>query len=445
MHSNNSFDVFDTLLARRQIFPKLLFNDVERETGVVGFSQVRIDAEKKLSKYNYNIDDIYNVLGANFDPATTRKLREAEFGIESRSLFPIVENLSRVTEGDILVSDTYLPADFIREILHRFGATPNFTLYTSANGKKNGWMWCHLSGTYQIQQHHGDNVLSDYIQPMKFSIPAQLCTFSQPLPEKHLLFPETIDLIRSVRQARLQNPHTDYYDRQVWTFACTSLFPILISICLWLRQIQKEGNFQNVLFCSRDAFYLYKIFHAIADDVSSGYLLTSRESRLQSHQSYLDYLDGMIAGKSTLVVDLIGTGLTLTKLRDRLRNGGSFRIAIPFLIKQTKITRYRRLYSQSHRDDGIYYIGYMDDYNVQGGLFEEVAAPPQAHFVNTIHRFGNEIGKLFSKENQEGQRKRQIISGAIDECIKVFIDKPFFLSPQVTTNCLRSCFDVMNL
>jgi len=60
----NSYDVFDTLITRRCIDPKIIFAQVEKRERVEGFARARIEAEASLAGKGYNFDEIYLGAGA---------------------------------------------------------------------------------------------------------------------------------------------------------------------------------------------------------------------------------------------------------------------------------------------------------------------------------------------------------------------------------------------
>lgn len=111
-----TWDIFDTLIARRGIFPQGVFQIVEQIIKADGFVQTRMVAEKNVSlQANYVLDDIYN----EFQKLTglTKNIcdafRKLECDVELEQCIPITENLRQVKAGDILISDMYLPEELI--------------------------------------------------------------------------------------------------------------------------------------------------------------------------------------------------------------------------------------------------------------------------------------------------------------------------------------------
>jgi hypothetical protein len=94
--------------------------------------------------------------------------------------------------------------------------------------------------------------------------------------------------------------------------------PILFLTALHIGSLCKKYKFNKVLFCSRDCFYLTKIFKILFDDsIESEYFYTSRISRTSATHSYRDYAISHINEK-TLIVDLCGTGNSLGHLYSKI-------------------------------------------------------------------------------------------------------------------------------
>ena len=57
-----TWDIFDTLIARRCVVPHIVFQIMEQKTRLNGFTQARIAAEQNIlrKKPNITLDDIYD-------------------------------------------------------------------------------------------------------------------------------------------------------------------------------------------------------------------------------------------------------------------------------------------------------------------------------------------------------------------------------------------------
>ena len=118
-----SFDIFDTLIARKCIWPQAIFSLVEQRIGSPGFATLRIRAEAELQGTEHTLDDIYRRMISNggMDVEFAERARTMELATELENVIPIAAQLQRVRDGDLLISDTPLPAEFLVQLLERAG------------------------------------------------------------------------------------------------------------------------------------------------------------------------------------------------------------------------------------------------------------------------------------------------------------------------------------
>lgn len=144
-YENISFDIFDTLIERDVSDPLDIFTLVENETGEPNFRLKRIQAEKRardksLSK-EVNIDDIYREYNAEI--ASGESLKDAELRLEvehihvKKSMLPFYKRCIAEEKSIFLVSDMYLKAEFIEDLLKKCGIYGYKKLYVSCEYKKN--------------------------------------------------------------------------------------------------------------------------------------------------------------------------------------------------------------------------------------------------------------------------------------------------------------------
>jgi hypothetical protein len=116
----------------------------------------------KVTAY-YGLRDIWQEVrrALGLDDAAAARLRELEVQIEHEEAIPVTENLAQVRDGDLLVSDTYLPAEVVLSLLRRAGLERAVALVVSNDGKFRGRVWPQLLAKVAIGQHFGDNPHSD--------------------------------------------------------------------------------------------------------------------------------------------------------------------------------------------------------------------------------------------------------------------------------------------
>lgn len=199
-----SFDIFDTLLVRHVLRP----HDVFRLTAGmadarygVNFLRMRAPAEAELGLPNPALDEIYTHMARRhrLSPETRAALREAELRCEravlharpaARALYDAARRLGKRV---IAVSDMYLPASFLRDVLRENGMEVDALYVSCEQGarKSDGSLYDRVAEAEGCAPgeilHFGDNRRSDAEQALKQglcalwlpSVPALAC----PTPE----------------------------------------------------------------------------------------------------------------------------------------------------------------------------------------------------------------------------------------------------------------------
>lgn len=320
----NSFDVFDTLIARRSVEPQQVLHKVEERTGIPGLAAARLAADRRLggSGSPYLLRDIWHetcrALGLAA-PAAER-LHDLEIQIEHEEVIPIVDNLSLVRDGDLLVSDTYLPTAVVRSLLHRAGLERTVALAVSNDGKFQGWVWPQLQARTAIREHLGDNPHSDGRTPSAVRIPAVIYQGAQRSSvEQHLSQQQWPLLANLIRQVRLANPFPPArsQERHLWQLTCQLNFPLLFFASLWLEQVAVTNGIRELLFVSRDGFLWRELFQSLYPKRRTTYLYASRLCSLKPSNDYLDYFRATWQADSALV-DLFSTRASWAALFARL-------------------------------------------------------------------------------------------------------------------------------
>ena len=164
-----SFDIFDTLLARSVETPTDIFDIIENNFPYKNYKNIRINAQNRS---NNTIDAIYNEFKniTNESDEIINSLREFELITEMENTIPIISNILRLKDNDILVSDMYFTPNEIRKLLNHHGINENVKLFVSPSGKSKGTMWEFLIQKYKINNHYGDNYYSDILMASRYGI-----------------------------------------------------------------------------------------------------------------------------------------------------------------------------------------------------------------------------------------------------------------------------------
>ncbi len=310
-----SFDLFDTLVARRCYDPISIFHAVEAKSGCTGFARARKELESKLWQAgDYAFDDIYTELAAatNWSEATLRHLRMLELAEEWENLFPIRETVSRVRRGDLVVSDMYLPLGFVRRVVEKKCGLEGCLIHLSSHGKHRGEIWTRIRSTHRIMRHYGDNQHGDIESARRANLTTEHVTISRWTRGEQILVDTGLAAIaRIVREARLSSFDADPAVRRAQLAQFELNIPLLIVASLYALQRAAELQSDTLLMCSRDCNLWLSLMKWLAAR-SAGtpairYFVASRVLLLSDSPEYSAYFSQM-RGRRTMLLDVSGTG-----------------------------------------------------------------------------------------------------------------------------------------
>uniref|UniRef100_A0A6C0ER61 Uncharacterized protein n=1 Tax=viral metagenome TaxID=1070528 RepID=A0A6C0ER61_9ZZZZ len=305
----SSFDVFDTIIARRCINPVDIFDKIETSYPFVTFKSLRIQSEKNT----LTLDNIYR----NFQKLTSlsyeeiEKIKEFEIQTEINNSYLIMSNYNLIKDGDILISDMYLSSEQIMRILVAIGFKKNVTIYSSSCGKSkyDGTLYKYLKDIYDIEIHIGDNKHSDIKMALSNKINARLTSIHKlTLQEEFFININYKDFALFIREFRHQNPYNENSDEFI-LFNDQAKFniPFLVIFSFELNQILLKENRDTLLFTTRDCCLLKHIFTAMYPRYNSIEFQSSRRMYLNYNQEYKDYLKTIYDDNKCLIVDLNGS------------------------------------------------------------------------------------------------------------------------------------------
>jgi predicted HAD superfamily hydrolase len=281
-----SWDCFDTLVARRFFHPHSIFDEVSKKLNLPEFKKMRIWAEKKG-------DGTYTGIYKNLpgiDPLI-------EFNIELEHCFGIQENLNKLNDGDIIVSDMYFTPEQVKQILVSCGLKKEVNVIVTAGGKRAGWVWNTIP---KPKLHIGDNELSDVISPKEHGINSFLYTGYKFNEIENYISQYDFNLACWSRYLRLRCPYQeDSFEKFIWLDQANLNNPVLALATLELP-LDK-----NIAFTYRDSALWHKIYEAMTEKL--GILFeSSRECYYNPSDFYMKYVESIL--KDCLIVDLQGTG-----------------------------------------------------------------------------------------------------------------------------------------
>jgi hypothetical protein len=329
-----SFDLFDTLVARRCYDPLEVFRSVEVKSGIAGFAERRHLVEMSIfGRQDYGLDDIYALLvGEGFvTEATATLLRILELEEEWSTLFPIQEVVAFVNAGDIIISDMYLPYDFVRRILTEKCGLEN-ELYLSNYGKHQRKIWPDVLAKHAIRCHYGDNLHADVVGASEVGIQPMYVSISKWSATETILHEAGLAAYaHAARRLRLGIHHPQPQITHALKAQASINIPLMLLGSLWIRQVAATFDADRLLTCARDCNLWHDMLvsghFARAGMPPARYLKISRTLCHEGSQAFEAYLRSNM-GERSLLVDMVGTGQSLTALVDRLDLRGRLRPCI---------------------------------------------------------------------------------------------------------------------
>lgn len=336
-----TWDIFDTLIARRCVFPHGVFQIVEQVSKVKGFTQARMMAERNISDNNpnYNLDDIYEQFQKNTGATKNicDALKKLECDVEFDQSIPITENIRQVKAGDVLISDMYLPETFIRKLLEKAGLFVPVEILITSGGKASGRIWKQLAKQKEFVFHIGDNQNTDVKNPRLVGFESALSILSNPNKIEQYLLQRDFNFGAYLREIRLRNPFTEEIKRLYWELFTLNI-GVLILLVRRIDELQKKYGFEYLGFCGRDTHYLRLLYEKYKrnrneEPVPNDYLYYSRKLVRNSGEELSKYFDAKINGRKALMIDLIGTGIHINHFRKKFNLKFSSLVCICYLAE----------------------------------------------------------------------------------------------------------------
>lgn len=287
-----SWDCFDTLVTRVRLNPLTVFDWMGGKYGLPNFTHRRKAAESRSPETLFSI---YEELAKDYQWTQEQKAfyKKVEIQTEIEQCVSIEENLRQVKDGDLIVSDMYLPREVIEAILRKNGLNKAVSIYVSTGGKSSGTIWKHLPS---IDLHIGDNLHSDVNSPSAFGIDAKHYTNFELNTLEQLVGGELGLLMRVVRLANPYEPGTILH--RMWLEQSQLNVPALILASASLPS-------DNLAFVHRDCVHL-QLIHEQLHGCQNVSFHCSRIAMEEKGDAWNDYVINTAKGRT--IVDLQGTG-----------------------------------------------------------------------------------------------------------------------------------------
>lgn len=314
-----SFDIFDTLITRRTAIPKGIFAIIQEKLKnnkqycnlpsniINNFYILRTNAEMYLRKLKslddvleVTIEQIYDFLAKNYALSQDEKkmLLNLELETEIANIIPITENINLLKEiinngkRVVLISDMYLPSDFIRSILCKFDSVFNdIKIYCSSDilkTKSSRLLYEYVKDVENIEYskwiHFGDNKVTDIKNAKSLGIDTVFlnkCKLEE--YEKYVLKRNEADMfvqytIGTAKNARLFYGNNNEKKELGISLAGPMLFPYVY----WLVEQCERRNIDRLYFVARDGYVLKMMTDKVIKkknlNITTKYIYGSREA-----------------------------------------------------------------------------------------------------------------------------------------------------------------------
>ena len=294
-HQYISFDIFDTVIRRSVAVPSDIFRLMESAGGesLAGFARMRMEAEARCRektgrpvKLAEIYDELRDSLGARADELMAREVQMELDGCRPNEPWA---SLCRECIGAgrtvVMVSDMYLPAAVIGQMLDRCGIRGYKKLYVSCEEgarKSDGSLFRVVLRELDIRPpqllHIGDNRRSDVIRPMAMGIRVrqmksrqkEMCAVPKSIPADETLMYRTLSVC--IENCTEGAPE---YEKQ----GAAIFGPILLGFAQWLGDRLRQDGITDVYFMARDGYTMKQAFDILeTTGFCTHYMYCSRRS-----------------------------------------------------------------------------------------------------------------------------------------------------------------------
>ncbi|KRL56462.1 hypothetical protein FD35_GL002098 [Furfurilactobacillus rossiae DSM 15814] len=287
-----SFDIFDTLIKRDISNPTDVFKLLERRNGIEDFANRRIKAESvavAAEGAKTDLTDIYAHITSSEDNA--RKLAQEEINLElelcrsNDKLHEIYDRCQKAGKKILIISDMYLPAKVIKQILKNAGYRGFENLFVSnevGSDKLSGQLFkaiAHVDGIDTDKWIHvGDSIKADVWGAKRAGIKAvQISKYDRQISNRSLLQP---NLDESFITAFINNRCDEISENPYFSFGFETFGQLLFGFTKWLNKNLEEKGIKKVFFLSRDGFIMERAFSKMnfEKNYETHYIHVSRQS-----------------------------------------------------------------------------------------------------------------------------------------------------------------------
>ncbi|MGI6628900.1 MAG: hypothetical protein ACOX4K_11245 [Bacillota bacterium] len=452
-----SFDVFDTLIMRKVLYPRDIYLLAEKELGA-NFAERRIHAEMALYREGRhpNINDIYTRLDG-LTPDVELRL-ESGYLIRREKMCEMLQYALNSGKTVYLVSDMYLPGDILKGLLDGLGIgidRENVLVSCDHGVSKTSGLFKVLrqkAGKKKIL-HIGDNIEADIAAAVQYGIDdtfhvesalgmledsyaAEILQYDQKLPNR-LQIGEFIS--RQLHDPFLfSRTNGKFSIDDTYEMAYAFVAPLIYCFFAWLVKKAWELRLDCIFLAARDGFILKKIYdHMRAEGTelpAMWYFYTSRAASV---------LAGIIDDEDILhAARLAYSGKPEDMLKDRFRLTNSEIIPCNVSNDENYVLLHRVAIMHHAAIARESYMRYVATFKVpkgvEVGFFDFVSSGTCQKALDNIVDF-KLIGLYFAAINNETEYKNDVPIHAMFGVLNVFqesyhlLEDYFFLENIMTS------------
>lgn len=234
---------------------------------------------------------------------------------EAREFIPIRENIMQVLEDDIIVSDMYLPHEFLLAQCKKVTGLQNeFIVGNNIKGSGAAWADLRKRGLNPVAHFDDARYCLEAAEHARL-VPIE-CRQSDLTAVEKEIRPTFPGFAKAMREARLGTFNAGFRDLELLQIQDNAAMFFFASIRLHRRM----KGLRQVLMSSRNCCLWMKMQRAVRDLLGGKYNIeyfyTSRDARINGGITYLQYVNGLLMLPS-LIVDVAGTGATIPMLLKR--------------------------------------------------------------------------------------------------------------------------------
>lgn len=348
-----SFDMYDTLVNRNVSNPEDIFSIVEHlynkkvseQDKISGFREERIHAYhvayEKL-KAACCLDDIYEEITV-YDETTRNNLKCSEIEIESKICVPndavveLFEYAKSLGKRVVIISDMYLPAEVLQNILSSCNISGYERLFLSCEYKKSktdGRLYYACCKELKVNAndvlHFGDGLKNDCIRAMQKGIhPIRIKNGVKLDYQDSSDFTESERLKYEIQQKFIANHIIAVQNNEVIKLGFTVFAPLVVGFCEWLHTELQRKKIEKIFFLAREGLLFKSVYETLYPNDTSlkKYLYVSRKSLVSPTYwiapEFESVMKSITKSKELDITTLIKRwGLTIDECEDEIERVG---------------------------------------------------------------------------------------------------------------------------